>query len=64
MDYDFEIMWCDVVGKKIITMELGVGANGRPVYRVSVIKGGRSVETIYRNLNTAVATYKMIKRVI
>lgn len=64
MDYDFEIMWCDVVGKKIITMELGVGSNGRPVYRVSVIKGGRSVETIYRNLNTAVATYKMIKRVI
>lgn len=64
MEYDFEIMWCDVVGNKILTIEMGVGTNGRPVYRVAVIRGGRSVETIYRDLNTAVATYKMMRRVI
>lgn len=64
MDYDFEIMWCDVVNNKILTIEMGVGANGKPVYRVSVIRGGRSVDTIYRDLNTAVATYKMMRRVI
>ena len=64
MDYDFEIMWYDVVKNKILTIEMGVGANGRPVYRVSVIRGGHSVDTIYHDLNTAVKTYKMLRRVI
>ena len=64
MDYDFDIMWCDVVGNKILTMELGIGADGRPVYRVAVLRGGRSVGTIYHDLGAAAATYKMMKRVI
>ena len=64
MDYDFEIMWCDVVNNKILTMEIGIGADGRPVYKVAVLKGGRSVGTIYDDLSIAVATYKMMKRVI
>lgn len=64
MDYDFEIMWCDVIKNKILTIEMAVGANGRPVYRVSVIRGGHHVDTIYRDLRTAVQTYKMMRRVI
>lgn len=64
MDYDFDVMISDVIEGKVMSLELGVGPNGRPVYRVSLFNGKKWAAARYHSFGSALATYKFLKRVI
>lgn len=64
MDYDFGVMWSDVTDGKVLAMEMGVGPNGSPVFRVSLFDGKKWSGARYHDFGAALATYKLLKRVI
>ena len=64
MDYDFGIVWSDVVNGKVLVFEMGVGPNGRQVFRVSLYDGYKWTGVCYHEFGAAHATYKFLKRVM
>ena len=64
MDYDFEVMWSDVREGKVLALELGVGPNGAPVFRVSLFNGKRWSGARYHDFGAALATYRFLKQAI
>lgn len=58
------IMCSTVRGDSVVLFELGVGANGNPVYRISWYNGEIWSATRYHSFNEARATYRMISRMI
>jgi hypothetical protein len=64
MDYDFAVMLSDVIGGKIRSLEIGVGPNGNPIYRVAIYNGKTWKGAIYRSFDAALTTYKFLRRVM
>lgn len=58
------IMCSIVKDTGLVTFDIGVGDNGRPVYRVSWFNGERWGYEEYRSFKTARATYKLVSRMI
>ena len=59
-DYDMGVMSCTVIGKNILTVDLGLDAAGRNIYQVAWFNGRRWRYTYYRRCREAYNTYKMI----
>ena len=56
---------CSVVKETgVVTLELGIRSNGRPIYRVSWWNGDKWAAVCYRSFKTAYNTYNMICRMI
>lgn len=64
MDFDFAVTLSEVRRRKLITMEIGVGPNGDPIYRVALFNGKKWSSACYYDLRDAYTTYKFLKRVI
>lgn len=61
---DYEIMLCDVKDDKILTLELGVAPDGKPIYQVSISIAKHWDGTTYRSFKAALKTYKLLLRII
>lgn len=63
MDYDFGIMLCETVDVEVLTMEVGIKPNGKPIYRVALFKDGKWTDALYDTFTAALTTYKFLQRV-
>ena len=58
------IMASAVTTTGVVTFDIGVGNNGRALYRVTWWNGHKWAERYYRSFNAAYKTYTMISRMI
>lgn len=56
---------CSVVTETgLVTFDLGVGPDGRAVYRISWWNGKKTGEAYYKSFKAAYKTYKLISEMI
>lgn len=58
------IMCSTVTKTGLVTFDLGIGPNGRSIYRVSWWNGVKWCAKVYRSFEAALKTYKMISQMI
>ena len=59
-----DIMCSAVTSRGIVTFDIGVGRNGRAIYRVTWWNGEKWAKAYYHTFTAARKTYKMIERMI
>ena len=64
MNLDTGVMISEVIKRHVITLDVGISMRGDPEYQVTWYNGKRWEHATYRRLNDAVATYKMIQRML
>lgn len=63
-DYDMGVISCTIIGKNVLTIDLGLDDRGRNIYQVAWFNGRRWRYAYYRRSKEAYNTYKMILEMI
>ena len=64
MDLDTGVMCCEVIGKNVVTLDVGIGPKGNTEYQVTWYNGKRWESVRYRRFRNAVNTFNMIRMML